>query len=315
MIDIISSSIRFGKLLKENKDLNIIADFFSQIANEKDNPYASNYIKLLSSRFTQDGLYSFDVVDRILIENLKNENEFLKIMAERTRAFVLERSNYREILELSKKYGAILNEYIDQLLTRTHDYPQINIENVSIKIQQCSNELSTAILRSGVLSWATDPKKIKILEKRMSFIREYEDQTNNFKHLRPFNKKTRNVINSLSANQRKLAYQVENIRLVRFLSICGILQGFFFELFDIPEHHILKIKELYKTQSIHPIIIKTDLIYPTTHMFLFRYFYEGKVSYLLAEQLKTEFSQESHTTTIIGYRYPTNEYSLFRVDL
>ena len=35
MIDIISSSIRLGKLLREHSELNDIAVFFSQIENEK----------------------------------------------------------------------------------------------------------------------------------------------------------------------------------------------------------------------------------------------------------------------------------------
>ena len=77
----------------------------------------------------------------------------------------------------------------------------------------------------------------------------------------------------------------------------------------------MKIKESYIDQSIHPIMIKTDLIYPTNHMFLFRYFFEGKVSYLLAKRVTIQFScGHKSTTTLIGYRYPTNEYSLLRID-
>lgn len=44
MIDIISSSIRLGKLLKEHDELKRIFDFFLQVANEKSNPYAYDYI-------------------------------------------------------------------------------------------------------------------------------------------------------------------------------------------------------------------------------------------------------------------------------
>lgn len=315
MIDIISSSIRLGKLLREHGELNNIAVFFSQIVDEKSNPWAFEYVKLVASKFGQYGLYAFDVVDQILIQNLENENDFAKKMALEIRTFVTAKSNYKEVLGLSKKYGAVLNDYIGQLLTKTNDYPQIKIENVSLKIQQCSNELSTAILRSGVLSWISDPGKIEILKKEMSFVGEYEAQTTEFEHLHPYNKNTRKVINSLSTKQRKIAYQIENIRFVQYLSRCGMLQGFFFELFDIPESHIMKIKEIYRDQSIHPIIIKTDLIYPTNHMFLFRYFFEGKVSYLLAKRVTIHFLHEDKsTTTLIGYRYPTNEYSLLRID-
>lgn len=315
MIDIISSSIRLGKLLREHGELNNIAVFFSQIVNEKSNPWAFEYVKLVSSKFGQYGLYAFDVVDQILIQNLENEDDFAKRMAWEIRTFVTSKSNYKEVLGLSKKYGEVLNDYVGQLLTKTNDYPQIKIENVSLKIQQCSNELSTAILRSGVLSWISDPGKIEILKKEISFVGEYEAQTAEFEHLPPYNKNTRKVINSLSTKQRKIAYQIENIRFVQYLSRCGMLQGFFFELFDIPESHIMKIKERYIDHSIHPIIIKTDLIYPTNHMFLFRYFFEGKVSYLLAKRVTIHFSHEDKsTTTLIGYRYPTNEYSLLRID-
>ena len=68
----------------------------------------------------------------------------------------------------------------------------------------------------------------------MSFVREYGAQTAEFEHLHPYNKNTRKVINSLSTKQRQIAYQIENIKFVQFLSRSGILQGFFFELFDIP---------------------------------------------------------------------------------
>lgn len=314
MIDIISSSIRLGKLLREHGELNNMAVFFSQIVNEKSNPWAFEYVKLVSSKFGQYGLYAFDVVDQILIQNLENENGFAKRMALEIRTFVTAKSNYKEILGLSKKYGEVLNDYVGQLLTKTNDYPQINIENVSLKMLQCSNELSTAVLRSGVLSWISDPGKIEILKKEMSFVTEYEARTAEFEHLHPYNKNTRKVINSLNTKQRKIACQIENIRFVRYLSRCGILQGFFFQLFDIPEYHIMKIKEIYRDQSIHPIIIKTDLIYPTNHMFLFRYFFEGKVSYLLAKQETIHFSPDDNSTTLIGYKYPTNEYSLLRID-
>ena len=78
MIDIISSSIRFGKLLREHEELNSIYIFFSEIVNEKSNPMAFEYVKLLSSNFSQYGLYSFDVVDKIIEQNLNIENDFAK---------------------------------------------------------------------------------------------------------------------------------------------------------------------------------------------------------------------------------------------
>jgi len=170
MIDIISTSIRLGKLLREHDELKEIAVFFSQIADEKSNSWAFDYVKLVSSKLGQYGLYSFDVVDQILIQNLENGDDFAKRMALEIRTFITAKPNYNDILILSKKYGAVLNDYVAQLLLQTNDYPQIKIENVSLKLQQCSNELSTAILRSGVLSWISDSNKIEVLKKEMSFL-------------------------------------------------------------------------------------------------------------------------------------------------
>lgn len=315
MIDIISSSIRLGKLLKEHDEFKRIYDFFSQIANEKSNPWAFDYIKLVSAKFGQYGLYAFDVVDKILVQNFENEDDFAKKMALEMHTFIAANPNYNDILGLSQKYGAVLDEYVAQLISQTNDYPQIRLENVSLKIQQCSNELSTAILRSGVLSWISDPAKIETLKKEMSFVGEYETQTAEYNHLHPYNKKTLKIIHSLNANQKKVAYHIENIRFVQYLSKCGILQGFFFELFDIPDSRILKIKEIHKDKNIHPIMIKTDLIYPSNHLFLFRYYHDGKVSYLLAKHMIIRFTSDTGpTTTLFGYCYPTNEYSLLRID-
>ena len=102
MIDIISSSIRLGKLLREHSELNDIAVFFSQIENEKSNPWALEYVKLISSKLRQYGLYAFDVVDQILIQNLKNEDDFVKRMASEIRTFVTVKPNYKEILGSSQ---------------------------------------------------------------------------------------------------------------------------------------------------------------------------------------------------------------------
>ena len=315
MIDIISSSIRLGKLLKEHRELKSISDFFSNIVDEKSNPWAFEYIKLVSSKLSQYGLYAFDVVDKIILQNLENENEFAKRTATEIHSYVTAKPNYNDILVLSQKYGAILNDYIGQLISQTNDYPQIKLGKISLKIQQCSNALSTAILRSGVLSWVSDPAKIEVLKKEMPFVGEYESQTAEFEHLHPYNKNALKIINSLDGVKKKIAYHVENIRFVQYLSRCGILQGFFFELFEIPESHIVRIKEIHKDKSIHPVIIETDLIYPNNHLFLFRYYYGEKATYLLAKRMTIKFSQdEGSSTTLYGYCYPTNEYSLLKID-
>lgn len=315
MIDIISSSIRLGKLLSEHNELIRISVFFSQISNEKDNIRAHEYIQLVSSKLDKYGLYAFDVVDQILTQNLKNEDERVKKLALNIRTFISEKTDYNTIIDLSKKYAAILDDYIAQLLTQINDYPQIKLENIPLKIQQCSNELSTSILRSGVLSWLTIPEKIELLKKELSFINYYEAKIEGFKNTYPYNKQTRKIINSFNKKQRMVACHIENIRFVQYLAKRGIMQGFFFELYDIPDSHIIKIKETYKDKSIHPVAIKTDLVYPANHLFLFKYSFGGKTSYLLAKRVTIKFTQESgSSTTILGYCYPTNEYSLMRID-
>ncbi len=314
MIDIISSSIRLGKLLKQHNELKIISDFFSQIVEDKTNPWAFEYVKLVSTKFVKYGLYAFDVVDKILTENLEGEDEFVINMASNIQSFVSSHSNYSDILILSKKYGEILNDYISELLRQIDDYPKIKLENISLKIQQCSNELSTAVLRSGVLSWIIDPLKVQLLKKEMSFVEKYEIQTAEFEHLYPYNKNVLKIIDSLNPNQKKIAYQIENIKFVQYLLRVGILQGFFFDLFDITEVHITKIKEIYEDKSIHPVIIRTDIIYPTNHLFLFRYTNKGKVSYLLVKSMTINISNGIGSTTLSGYCYPTNEYSLLKVE-
>lgn len=314
MIDIISSSIRLGKLLREHEELKSISAFFSEIVNDKSESFAFEYIRLVSKNFSQYGLFAFDVVDKMLKQNIKDGEEIAKKIASEILCYVTAKPNYNDILSLSLKYGTILNEYVMQLIRQTNDYPLIKLEHVSLKIQQCSNELSTAVLRSGVLSWTSNHIMIKALEKQMSFVEEYETKTEEFEHLHPYNKETLKIINSLKGNQKKIAYHIENIRFVQFLVTCAILQGFFFELFDITEPHIVKIKELHKDKSIHPVVIKTDLIFPSNHLFLFRYSCDGKVSYLLAKHITIHFLSDEGTTTLFGYCYPTNEYSLLKVD-
>ena len=75
-----------------------------------------------------------------------------------------------------------------------------------------------------------------------------------------------------------------------------------------------RIKEIDKDRSIHPIIIKTDLIYPSNHLFLFKYTWGEKVAYLLTKRMTIHFTPDEASTTLYGYCYPTNEYSLLKID-
>lgn len=217
MIDIISSSIRFGKLLREHEELNSIYIFFSEIVNEKSNPWAFEYVKLLSNKLSQYGLFSFDIVDKIIEQNLNNENHLAKRTVLGIKSFLLSKANYSDILDQSKKYDEILNTYIARLLSQINDYPQIALQNISLKIQQCSNELSTAVLRSGVFSWLSDPQRVSLLKQEMNFVGEYETKTAEFDDLYPYNKNVLKIIDSYSGNRKKIAQYIENIRFVQFL--------------------------------------------------------------------------------------------------
>ncbi len=314
MIDIISSSIRFGKSLREHEELKSLYIFFSDIVNNKSNPDAVEYRNLLSKYFSQYGFYSFNIVDEIIEQNLNSENAIAKGIVLGIKSFLLSKANYYDILNQSKKYGEILNTYIAQLMSQINDYPQIDLQNVSLKIKQCSNELSTAVLRSGVFSWLSNPQRVLLLQKEMNFVSEYETRTAEFGNLHPYNKNVVNIINSYCGNRKKIAQDIENIRFVKYLVGIGIIQGFFFELFEIPTTHIIKFKEIFINKSIHPVFIKTDLGYPSNHLFLFTYKWNEKVSYLLTKRMSIHFSHEENFTTLYGYCYPTNEFSLLKID-
>ena len=192
-------------------------------------------------------------------------------------------------------------------------FPCLNISEQSLKLQQISNELSTAVLRSGLYSWLNDPRYIEMLRKNLDFVETYEKQTEKWKD-RPYSKDVINIINGLNKEQKVVAYSIENINFVRFLIRNGIMQGFFFELFEITEDKIHKIKELNKDKSVHAIVLKTDMFFPNDQLMLFKYRYKGEVKYILALKVVTKFGRQESNTTISGYCYPTNEYNLFRMD-
>lgn len=86
---------------------------------------------------------------------------------------------------------------------------------------------------------------------------------------------------------------------------------------DIVEYTLLRhiaAMQIYKDQSIHPVIIKTNLIYPSNHLFLFKYTWGEQVAYLLTKRMTIHFTPDEASTTLYGYCYPTNEYSLLKID-
>lgn len=314
MIDVISSSIRVGHILRGHQQLKIMYDFFESISSDNNNPIAFEYKKLITSKFIRYGFYAFEVVDKIIEQNLENEDEIARSLSERIKEFLLLNKDYGTVLIKSKEYGAILNDYVAEMLRNPSDFTQMKIENISLKLQQSSNELSTAILRSGVLSWLIDPQKFSVLKKNISFLEEYDKKIEPFEHLPPYNSNTVKIINNLNKVEQKIAYHIENVRLIQFLVRNGIVQGFFFELFEIPKERILRIKELHTDQSIHPVVIKTDFIYPSDHLIFFRYRWNNKISYLLTKRMKISFYNGEADTMLYGYCYPTNEYSLLKID-
>ncbi len=314
MIDIISSSIRVGRILRENKQLKLMYDFFEYISNDKSDPIAFDYKKLLTSKFIQYGFYAFDAVDKIIEQNLDSDNRIASNLSKNIKTFVSKYKDYQTLLHKSIECGDILNDYVTQLLRQIDEFPQIKLDSVSLKLQQSSNELSTAILRSGVFCWHNDPEKITFLKKNLSLASDYEKKTASYEHLHPYNRNNLKIINSLNKSEQKIAYYTENIRFVQFLVRNGIIQGFFFELFDIPSSRITRIKEIHTNQSIHPVIIKTDSIYPSDHLIFFRYTMDNKVSYLLTKRMRLQLFDNEIKSTLYGYSYPTNEYSLLKID-
>lgn len=312
MIDIISSSIRLGKYLREKTKFRALYDFYLNLP--RNNSDVHSYIKLLNRNFSKYSFYGFDCVDNIIENNIKNPpSEIATTIAKPIRTFLDEQSVYADILSQSKELGEIVEKYIDEIIRNISIFPIVNISENTIKLQQISNELSTAVMRSGLYGWLNDPEYNELVRKNLNFIREYEKKTEKLKDV-PYSKDVINITNGLNKAQKTIAFSVENIRFVRYLIRNGIVQGFFFELYEITEDRIYKIKEIHKEKSVHPVVLKTDVFFPNDQLMLFKYKYQEKVKYLLARKIVTKFGSQELETTFSGYCYPTNEYDLFRLN-
>lgn len=312
MIDIISSSIRLGTFLREKTKYKVLYDFYFNVPKNDSNVYS--YLRLLNHNFSRYGFYGFDCVANIIKNNIKNPpNEIAPTIAKPISAYLDNQENYADIICSSKELGEIVEKYIDETIMNISNFPCLNISEQTLKLQQISNELSTAVLRSGLYSWLNDPRYIEILKKNLDFVGTYEKQTEKWKN-RPYSKDVINIINGLNKEQKVVAYSIENINFVRFLIRNGIMQGFFFELFEITEDKIHKIKELNKDKNVHAIVLKTNMFFPNNQLMLFKYRYNGEVKYILARKVVPKFGSQEASTTISGYCYPTNEYNLFRMD-
>jgi len=310
MIDIISSSIRLGKTLRDIGTYASIYEFYKAQTNDSGIP-ACTYRDLLNKNFSKYGFYSFDYVDRVIEQNLTSEEDIAKRLAQSIRTHVDNQSNYPNIIEISKEVGAVLEKYIDELFTSTPDFPVLNVPNKAMKVQQISNELSTAILRTGLFSSVANPLLVATVKKDPLFAGQYEKQTEEYRKKMPYSKEIRKIIGTLDKGHKCIAEMVEGIYFIKHLVRNGIMQGFFFELYDLSEDQILAYKESHRDQSIHPIVIKTNMVFPSSQLMLFRYTLNGRTSYLLAKRMVIHFSPEECNCKISGYCYPTNEYRLF----
>lgn len=312
MIDIISSSIRLGRYIRDNSDFKDLYDFFT-IQIEDEDITLFEYKKMLIGYFDKYGFYCFNYVDKVIECNLDNTNDIVRNISKSIKVHLEKFKNYNTILNKSKELGCIVENYITQLTLKFNTFPQIDIPINSLHLQQISNELSTSILRSGVFSVFTNPESIRLIKKESEFAKEYQNFIDSNEDLRPYCKKVMKFINGFDSEKKKIALIMENIRFIRFIVLKGITQGFFFELFNISENQIYKIKETHKDKKIHPVILKTSFIFTHDNLMLFKYENENRVSYLLAEKIVFKYENGAAETKLYGYSYPTNEYSLFEM--
>lgn len=312
MIDIISSSIRIGQYIRLNTEFKCIYDFYHD--QEKMDFFSCEYKDLLKHNFSFYGFYSFDFVDKLIAANLDSEEESARNLSKQIKDKIFSKKQYPVILKASQEIAQILAKYIGELMTNITACPVLELTSPSQKLQHISNELSTSILRSGVFSWLENPVQAKQMQQQSQIIQSYEITTEILrKNSYPYNKNICKYIESLPKENQKIAHLVENLKFIEFIIKNAILQGFFFDLFDIHEKDIIKIKEINKQNSIHPIIIKTNKLFPDNHLIFFRFFANEKIKYILVKRMTIQFAQNEFDTTLYGYTYPTNEYRLLTI--
>lgn len=312
MIDIISSSLRIGRYIRVNTKFKSIYDFYHE--RENSNIFLSEYRNLLKHNFSLYGFCAFDYVDKLIVANLEGEEEIARKLAKGIKDNICSKKQYADILEDSQVLGRIIAKYIEQLITNISTCPILELTPQTQKLQHISNELSTSILRSGVFSWLSNPLKSKHVRQDSQFLQDYEAATEIFRERsHPYNPKILKYIKALPKRRQELAYLGENIRFLEFIINNAILQGFFFDLFDISESDIIKIKELNQQKAIHSIMIKTSKFFPDNHLMFFRLSTKEEIKYILAKKMTIKFSQDEFSTTLYGYTYPTNEYRLFTI--
>ncbi len=309
MIDIISSSIHIGNLLKKDQYYKPLFDFYYNI--NKQNPVEKEYEDLLNRYLLEYGFRTFDAVAQLLKNNANNPNMMVHKTVQDISGVLANIPEYSSILSLSRELYYKIDEYIFNVLTNIKDFPNPPFSQTSPKLQQASNELSTAVIRSGIHNWINKPEQAFLVSQSKNFIDQYEITTSKFRNGFPYNKSILNIIESYAKEQKLLAKWAENQNLVRFLIKNGIVQGFFYKILEINETDIIKIKESYKNEPIHPIAIRINGILPINRTLLFRYRNNNENNYLVCRKINIHFKPNLCITNLFGYRYPTNEHSLF----
>ena len=309
MIDIISSSIRIGNLLKQDPYYQAISDFYWKI--DRQNSVAKEYEDFLNRYLLEYGFRTFDAVEYLLKNNANNPEAIVRKTVQEISNVLLSFSEYSLILQLSKELDDKINEYVFNLLTNFKDFHNPPFSKTTPKLRQASNELSTAVIRSGVCNWINKPKLAFKVAQSKDFFEQYETTTSKFRKGFPYNKSVVDIIASYSGEQVVLARLAENQNLVRFLIKNGIVQGFFYKIVEINETDIIKIKESHKNEPIHPVAIRINGLIPMDRTLIFRYKRNNEISYLICRKINMRFGPNICVTNLFGYRYPTNEYSLF----
>lgn len=305
----ISSSIRMGGYLRENTKFKTISDFFNKL--DLNITGHNEYASLLSKHFLDYGFCSFNAVASLIKNNANNPNAIARHSVKEIDLELAKFTEYPSILTLSEELEKLTEAYVFDLLTNIKDFPQPNIADVTPKLQQLSNELSTSIIRSGVTNWNNSQTIASIMKKHTDFFERYEADTIKYRKNFPYNKYIVNLMVNYRKDEKVLANIAENYNLVRFLIKNGIIQGFFYKIVEVKEKDIIKIKEMAKENPIHPVVVKFNGFIPMNHLIYFRYVLKGETNYLICRKINMHFTQNSFTTKLSGYRYPTNEYFLF----
>lgn len=110
MIDIISSSIRIGNLLKQDPYYQAISEFYWKI--DRQNSVAKEYEDFLNRYLLEYGFRTFNAVDYLLKNNANNPEAIVRKTVQEISNVISGFSEYSLILQLSNELDDKINEYI-----------------------------------------------------------------------------------------------------------------------------------------------------------------------------------------------------------